>query len=178
MVHLPAVNTPQFDWCKSNTARRAMPVPPIYQPEVPARLIVDIALSGRRSKVLGAWNKLLVLAGQISPALANQFAAIGAWDAQLTDEPTRASDPENIVCACDDTVDFGAHGRFDDVAGGFRDPAYLKTLPDTACKFATALRATIAEKLHGRRGRETAAGKASYVSVHSFETLDPPRRDR
>jgi NAD(P)-dependent dehydrogenase (short-subunit alcohol dehydrogenase family) len=147
MVHLPAVNTPQFGWCKSNTSRRAMPVPPIYQPELPARLIVDVALDGRRSKVLGSWNKLLVVAGQLSPALANQFAAIGAWEAQLTDEPTSTSDPVNLRKACDEVDDFGSHGRFDDRAGGFLDPTYLRTLPDTARKFGVALRATVADKM-------------------------------
>ncbi len=146
MVHLPAVNTPQFSWCKSNTARRAMPVPPIYQPEIPARFIVDVALDGRRAKVLGSWNKLLVFAAQLSPALANQYAAIGAWDAQLTDEPTHASDPVNLRSPCDERDDFGSHGRFDDHAGGFFDPSYLKTLPETARKFGVALRATFAEK--------------------------------
>ncbi len=147
MVHLPAVNTPQFDWCKSNTAERPMPVPPIYQPEIPARFIVDVALDGRRAKVVGSWNKLLVIAGQLSPALANQYAAVGAWDAQLTDERTQPSDAANLMHTCDETDDFGAHGRFDDRAGGFLAPSYLRTLPDTARKFGVALRATLAEKM-------------------------------
>jgi NAD(P)-dependent dehydrogenase (short-subunit alcohol dehydrogenase family) len=148
MVHLPAVNTPQFDWCKSNTDRRAMPVPPIYQPEVPARYIVDVALDGRRAKVLGSWNKLLVWAAQLSPSLANQYAAIGAWDAQLTDEPRQQSAPVNLMHPCDDTADAGAHGRFDDCAGGFLDPAYLRTLPTTVRKFGVAVKATFADKMH------------------------------
>lgn len=33
MVHLPAVNTPQFDWCATSMPRHPQPVPPIYQPE-------------------------------------------------------------------------------------------------------------------------------------------------
>ncbi|MBW4035759.1 MAG: SDR family oxidoreductase, partial [Proteobacteria bacterium] len=37
MVHLPAVNTPQFDWALNKMGRRAQPVPPIYDPEVPAK---------------------------------------------------------------------------------------------------------------------------------------------
>ncbi len=38
MVHLPAVNTPQFDWCETTLNRHPQPVPPIYQPEVAATL--------------------------------------------------------------------------------------------------------------------------------------------
>ena len=63
MVYLPAVNTPQFDWCETTFDRHPQPVPPIYQPEVAARCIVDATLNGRRTKVVGVWNKLLVVAG-------------------------------------------------------------------------------------------------------------------
>src|SRR5438067_8326737 len=33
VVHMPAINTPQFSWCKSQLPRKAQPVPPIFQPE-------------------------------------------------------------------------------------------------------------------------------------------------
>ena len=90
MVHLPAVNTPQFDWCETTLDRHPQPVPPIYQPEVPARFILEAALNGRRTKVVGAWNKLLVVAGSLFPGLGNTYAALGAWDTQLTDLPDLA----------------------------------------------------------------------------------------
>jgi NAD(P)-dependent dehydrogenase (short-subunit alcohol dehydrogenase family) len=153
MVHLPAVNTPQFDWCKTNTDRRAMPVPPIYQPEVAARFIVDTALDGRRAKVVGSWNSLLVFIAQRAPSLANQYAAIGAWEAQLTSQPTSPDDPVDLRAPCDDERDFGAHGRFDDRAGGFLDRSYLETLPGTVKKLGTALRATAHEKMARWRER-------------------------
>ena len=90
MVHLPAVNTPQFDWCETTLDRHPQPVPPIYQPEVAARSIVEVARNGRRTKVVGAWNKLLVVAGSLFPGLGNTYAASGAWDTQLTDLPRLA----------------------------------------------------------------------------------------
>src|SRR5687767_5686988 len=40
MVHLPGVNTPQFDWSRSKMPRTATPVPPIFEPEVAADAIV------------------------------------------------------------------------------------------------------------------------------------------
>ena len=70
MVYLPAVNTPQFDWCKTTMDRHPQPVPPIYQPELIAKFILEAALTGRREKVIGSWNKLLVMAGRCSPAWA------------------------------------------------------------------------------------------------------------
>ena len=51
MVHLPAVNTPQFGWCKSVFQRHPQPVAPIYQPEVCARVIARSAVDGRREPV-------------------------------------------------------------------------------------------------------------------------------
>ncbi|MEZ5266566.1 MAG: hypothetical protein R2755_33310 [Acidimicrobiales bacterium] len=75
MVHLPGVNTPQFDWCKNQMSHRAQPVAPIYQPELAARTIVRAAVEGRRNKVLGVWNTMLVAASQLSPAFSEQYGA-------------------------------------------------------------------------------------------------------
>ena len=69
MVHLPAVNTPQFDWCKTTLPKHPQPVPPIYEPEVAADAIAEAVLTGRPSRVLGAWNKLLVASAQVAPEL-------------------------------------------------------------------------------------------------------------
>ena len=160
MVHLPAVNTPQFDWCETTLDRHPQPVPPIYQPEIPAKSIVAAALDGRRSKVVGSWNKLLVLAGRLFPGLGNQYAALGAWDAQLTDQKTSADRPVNLHEAADGKTDYGAHGIFDERAGGFFDPSFIKSLPATARIFATALSRTVGEKwaeYHSRLGRGIAA---------------------
>ena len=48
MVHLPVVNTPQFDWALNKMDRWPKPVPPPFQPEVAARAIVFAALHRRR----------------------------------------------------------------------------------------------------------------------------------
>ena len=151
MVHLPAVNTPQFDWCQTSLDRQPQPVPPIYQPEVPARYILEVALDGRRAKVVGSWNKILVAAGSVFPGLGNQYAAIGAWDSQLTSEPLQPDRAVNLYEPVDAEYDADAHGNFDDKAGGFMDPSFLKSLPHTAQLFTRALARTIAEKRPRRR---------------------------
>lgn len=38
----------------------------------PADQFRDLALSRRREKVVGSWNRLLVMAEKLSPSLANQ----------------------------------------------------------------------------------------------------------
>ena len=146
MVHLPAVNTPQFNWCETTLDRHPQPVPPIYQPEVCARFILEAALDGRRDKVIGSWNKILVMAGRLFPGLGNQYAAIGAWDTQLTDQKVDPDRPVNLFSPADTGTDSGAHGIFDEKAGGFLDPSFLKTLPTTARTFLTAAGRTVREK--------------------------------
>jgi NAD(P)-dependent dehydrogenase (short-subunit alcohol dehydrogenase family) len=153
MVHLPAVNTPQFDWCKTAMSHHPMPVPPIYQPEIPAKFIVDTALDGRRDKVIGSWNKMLVAVASLAPGLANQYAAIGAWEAQLTSQPVSADRPANLYAPADDDADHGARGSFDDQAGGFMDPSFLKSLPNTAKTFCVAVAHTAQDKRRVWRNR-------------------------
>jgi hypothetical protein len=146
MVHLPAVNTPQFDWCETTLDKHPQPVPPIYQPEIPARIIVDVALNGERERVVGSWNRLLVLGGRLFPGFGNEYAARGAWESQLTSQPIDPHRPSNLRRPIDSSEDHGAHGMFDDKAGGFLSPSFLKALPQTAKTFLDALKATMRHK--------------------------------
>jgi NAD(P)-dependent dehydrogenase (short-subunit alcohol dehydrogenase family) len=153
IVHLPAVNTPQFDWSETTLDHHPQPVPPIYQPEIPAKFIVQAALGGQREKVVGSWNKLLVVAGRLAPGLGNQYAAIGAWDTQLTSERIDPDRPSNLREPVDAEKDHGAHGAFDDKAGGFASPSFLKSLPKTGATFAKAVKATAKEKVEFLKAR-------------------------
>jgi NAD(P)-dependent dehydrogenase (short-subunit alcohol dehydrogenase family) len=146
MVHLPAVNTPQFDWCQTTMERHPQPVPPIYQPEIAARLIVQAALDGRRSKLIGSWNKMLVAAGQIAPGVANHYAAAGAWDSQLADLPIGPDRPDNLRRPADQEADAGSHGIFDNRARGFWDPDFLKTVPHAGRLFLDAVLANARDR--------------------------------
>jgi NAD(P)-dependent dehydrogenase (short-subunit alcohol dehydrogenase family) len=146
MVHLPAVNTPQFGWCKTSLRRHPQPVPPIYQPELPARVIVESALGNEPVRMVGSWNRLLVLAGRMFPNIGNRYAARGAWDTQLTEEQVQPDRPANLHRAVDDLEDWGAHGTFDDKAGGFTDPSFLRSLPSVAVTFTHALGDLAGEK--------------------------------
>jgi NAD(P)-dependent dehydrogenase (short-subunit alcohol dehydrogenase family) len=173
MVHLPAVNTPQFGWCKTTLEHHPQPVPPIYQPEVCARFILEAALDGRRAKIIGSWNKLLVAAGRLMPGLGNQYAAIGAWNTQLTDQHVGPDRPSNLYQPVDDDEDRGPHGIFDDKAGGFTDPTFLRSLPTTAATFARAVGRTARDKKQSvpRRGgtarRSTRSGAATASTAGS-----------
>jgi short-subunit dehydrogenase len=111
MVHLPALNTPQFDWAMNKMDRRPQPVPPIFQPEVAARGIVFAAFHKRREVWVGLPTVKAILANRIAPGLLDRYLAKAGYTGQLTDEAKPEDAPANLF----DPVpgDFGAHGRFD-----------------------------------------------------------------
>lgn len=147
MVHMPAINTPQFGWCESAMELHPQPVPPMYQPEDVARSVVQVALDGRRTKVVGSWNRLVVMAGKFTPGLGNHYAALGAWESQLTERAKGVERPANLHRPVDDDHDVGSQGIFGDRAGGFWDRSFLRSLPSSVFTFARAATATGQEKV-------------------------------
>lgn len=114
MVDLPAVNTPQFDWAMNKMGRKAMPVPPIYQPEVPARAILFAAEHPRRQIWVGYPTVQAILANRIAPGLIDRYLASAGYKGQLTDKLLPKDAPANLYEPV--KGDYGAHGRFDSKA--------------------------------------------------------------
>jgi hypothetical protein len=113
MVHLPALNTPQFDWVKSRLRGRGKPVPPIFQPEVAAEAIVWAARHPRREYFVGFPTVKAILGDRFAAGLGDRYLARVGYDAQQTAEPEDPHRPHNLWAPVDETRDFGAHGRFD-----------------------------------------------------------------
>jgi NAD(P)-dependent dehydrogenase (short-subunit alcohol dehydrogenase family) len=112
-VHMPALNTPQFDWVRSRLRDRGQPVPPIFEPEVAARAIVFAATHRRRELLVGRSTYLAVWGQKFVPGILDWYLAKTGYKAQQTDEPERRGRPDNLRQPLDATVDHGAHGRFD-----------------------------------------------------------------
>ena len=110
-VDLPAVNTPQFDWARNKMGRKAQPVPPIFQPEVPARAIYFGAFNPRRNIWVGFPTVKAILANRIAPGLIDHYLAKAGYTGQLTDQPSDPDAPGNLFEPVRGA--YGAHGRFD-----------------------------------------------------------------
>ena len=110
-VDLPAVNTPQFDWAMNKMGKKAKPVAPIYQPEVPARAIFFAATHRRREIWLGFPTFKAILANRIAPGLIDHYLASAGYKGQLSDEPLPADAPANLFEPV--KGNYRAHGRFD-----------------------------------------------------------------
>ena len=111
MVDLPAVNTPQFSWAMNKMGKRAKPVAPIYQPEVPARAIFFAATHKRRQIWVGYPTVQAILANRIAPGLIDRYLAKAGYSGQLTDQLIGPNAPANLFEPV--PGDYGAHGRFD-----------------------------------------------------------------
>ena len=112
MVQLPAINTPQFNVSKTALPKHPQPVPPIYQPEVPARAIYWAAHQRRREVRVGLSSTIVIAGNKLLPGLGDWYLAKTGYDSQQTDKPVDPDRPDNLY----DPVpgDHGAHGNFDE----------------------------------------------------------------
>ena len=114
MVHLPAVNTPQFDWALNKTKKKAQPIAPIFEPEVAARAIYFAATHRRREVWLGYSTVQAILGNRIAPGLLDRILARKGYSGQLSHTPLPADAPSNLFEPVPGHAT--AHGRFDDKA--------------------------------------------------------------
>jgi short-subunit dehydrogenase len=114
LVHLPAVNTPQFEIGRTKLPRHPQPVPPIYQPEVAAAAIVWISSHRRRQLYVGAPTLKTVLGNRLAPWLADLYLAKTGYEAQQTEERVDPDRPDNLFTPV--PGDHGTRGRFGDGA--------------------------------------------------------------
>lgn len=149
-VHMPAMNTPQFSWCRAKTDTHTMPVPPIYQPERCAEAVMRVIDDGRRQKIYGVWNWMLVKLNQLMPGVGDHYMGRTGVDSQLTDIPIDADRPDNLDHPVDDERDHGARGVFDDRVGGMLTWNFVSMLPATTASAGRAGGARLAEIVRQR----------------------------
>jgi len=110
-VHLPAMNTPQFDWCLDKLHQKPQPVPPIYQPEVAAEAIVWASGRRRREVWVGGTTVATIMANRVGPRVLDWYLGKTGYKSQLRPEPVEPGRPVNLWEPVEG--DWGAHGAFD-----------------------------------------------------------------
>jgi len=120
MVQLPGLNTPQFSWNLNKMPKHPQPVPPIFEPELPARAVRFLIEHPRRNMWVGVSTAYTILGERLAPKFLDLYLARTGVKSQQTGEdlPRRGS---NVFDPSDQDVDAGPHGPFDDKAHG-RDP--------------------------------------------------------
>jgi short-subunit dehydrogenase len=127
MVHLPAVNTPQFDWARSRMAEKARPIPPIFQPEAIAPEVVRAARQAPREVWIGHSTAKAIIGAMLIPEMGERFLPRQGDDGTFT-EGRAATHADNLFSP--PPGDPGARGRFDNQAcakAAVFEPTFLRS---------------------------------------------------
>ncbi|HTR29726.1 MAG TPA: SDR family oxidoreductase [Puia sp.] len=111
MVQLPAMNTTQFGFVKSYLPNKPQPMGRIYEPEVAARAIVQVARHPRREVFVGYPTVQTILGNKLAPGLLDHYLAKTGYEGQQTKEPADPQRKDNLYAPL--PGDHGAHGNFD-----------------------------------------------------------------
>jgi short-subunit dehydrogenase len=111
MVHMPALDTPQFGWVKSRLPRNPQPVPPIFEPEVAAEALLFAAENDRRELWVGVPTVRAIVGERVVPGALDHYLANIGYEAQQTDEPVDPERRDNLWAPV--PGDHGAHGAFE-----------------------------------------------------------------
>jgi short-subunit dehydrogenase len=114
MVQLPAVNTPQFNWCRTRLPDHPQPVPPIFQPEVPAEAVYWAAHHRRRELIVGGSALKAIVGNKLSPRFADWYLARTGFDSQQVQGMPVHKRKDNLFEPVDSEA--ATHGMFDDQA--------------------------------------------------------------
>jgi NAD(P)-dependent dehydrogenase (short-subunit alcohol dehydrogenase family) len=117
VVHLPAVNTPQFSWCRTRLPRHTQPVPPIFEPEVPARAIYWAAHHRRREVFVGGSTVKAIYGQDVAPGFADWYLGRNGYESQQTEEAISPDRPDNLFASAPGP--YAARGIFSDRAKSF-----------------------------------------------------------
>jgi NAD(P)-dependent dehydrogenase (short-subunit alcohol dehydrogenase family) len=113
-VDMPALNTIQFNWVKSQLPHHPMPVAPIYEPEVGARAIAAVADKPRRRTWVGEPTVGTVLGNRFAAGFMDWFLAKSGYDGQQAPQKTEPMLPTNLYEPV--AGDQGSTGIFSDQA--------------------------------------------------------------
>ncbi len=125
---LPAsINTPLFDKALTRLGVKPRPMPPIYEPEVVAEVIVYAAGRPVRDIYGGGAGKAFGLLNRISPRLGDKLLLPVAFAGQKTDEPKGPEAPNNLFAHLEGFD--RAEGSFGQEAKSFSIGSWYQTNP-------------------------------------------------
>lgn len=111
IVEMPAVNTPQFEWCATTLEHHPKPMGKVFQPEVAAQAIVWAAHARRKEIVVGMPSRMAVWGEKFAAGLLDRVLAKKGVSGQKMQESISPDRPANLWQPV--PGQFSAHGRFD-----------------------------------------------------------------
>jgi NAD(P)-dependent dehydrogenase (short-subunit alcohol dehydrogenase family) len=98
-VQMPAMNTTQFDWVKNRLPNDPQPVPPIFEPELTAEVVVAAGLAKRprREYWVGSPTVMAIVGQKFIPGLLDEYLGkTGYKSQQIPNEPRDPNTPNNL----------------------------------------------------------------------------------
>jgi hypothetical protein len=116
-VQMPAMNTTQFEWVKNRMPNDTQPVPPIYDPELTAEVVVEAgtAQKPRREYWVGTPTVLAIVGQKFIPGILDRYLGKTGYKSQQIQGEKRNPDAPNNLYAYVPGV-HSARGRFSDQA--------------------------------------------------------------
>jgi hypothetical protein len=106
------INTPFFDKGRTKLGVKPVGVPPIYEPQTVANIILYAAENPARDLVSGGAAQALILNQRLSPRMLDALLTTRAgFSPQKTEEPRSEDDPDNL---------YAPIRRHDTARNGFR----------------------------------------------------------
>ncbi len=113
-VDMPAMNTIQFNWVKSQLPDHPQPVPTIFQPETCAKAVADVADRPRRRSWIGEPTVMTVLGNRFVASFLDVYLAKTGYSGQQAPDKKQPMLPPNLYEPV--AGDQGARGIFSDRA--------------------------------------------------------------
>lgn len=123
VVDMPALNTIQFNWVKSALPDHPQPVAPIFEPEVGAVAVADVADRPRARTWVGEPTVATVLGNRFGARIIDLFMAGTAYSGQQAPDKHEPMLPTNLYEPT--PGDHGARGIFSDRAHSWSPQIWL-----------------------------------------------------
>jgi hypothetical protein len=94
-LHLPAVNTPQFEWARTHRDHAPRPAGRVYQPEAIADAVAHAVDQPAREYWLGRQGPAMILGNQVLPGVFDRLMA-GALEGQAAEDPVAPDRRDNL----------------------------------------------------------------------------------
>ena len=96
-VHMPAMNTPQFDWARRRIAQKPHPVPPIYSPHACAEAVLWASKRPHLREVwVGKPTWQAIIGNKLMPGFMDRFMANNAYEGQFEEKAGEAWQEGNL----------------------------------------------------------------------------------
>jgi NAD(P)-dependent dehydrogenase (short-subunit alcohol dehydrogenase family) len=113
-VDMPAMNTIQFNWVKSQLPDHPQPVPTIFEPETCARAVADVAERPRARSWIGEPTVMTVIGNRFVAGILDHYLAKTGYSGQQAPEKKQPMLPTNLYEPV--AGDQGSRGIFSDKA--------------------------------------------------------------